>query len=216
MKMINKITIGLFTTTLMFVGCSDSATPTSNKSVKATISEKSLGLRKTDLYTESSTKSDKTMYLKNYAGSGVTISRAFQDAPPMIPHDVEGMLPIKINSNQCIDCHDPAVAKSMGATSLPKSHFTNFRPDTSLTKDGKIVKNGKVVQNTSSEDLHDISIKEQETLAGARFNCSQCHAPQSDSAGPKNLFTPDFTSEDGASKSSWNGTKLMEGIDTTQ
>jgi len=108
----------------------------------------------------------------------------------MIPHDVEGMLPITIDNNQCIMCHEPAVAQSMGAVPYPKSHLTNFRPETKLDKDGKIEKDGKIITNTS-----DIKVVEKplETLAGARFNCSQCHAPQSmTTEAPKNNFTPEF------------------------
>ena len=32
----------------------------------------------------------------------------------------------------------------------------------------------------------------------------------------ENSFEADFTSADGATASSWSGTKLMEGIDTTK
>ena len=196
MKIISKITIGLFAAAILFVGCN----------VAKTVSEESLGLRKTDLYTESSTQGDETRYATNAAGSGKTIKRAFQDAPPMIPHDTEGMLPITINNNQCTSCHQPGVAESMGAKPYPASHMTNFRP-VSRAISGK---------NTSTDKLADISIKKENTLVGARFNCSQCHAPQSDSPAPKNNFEAVFTDANGANKSSWEGTKLMEGIDTTK
>lgn len=208
MKAISKITIGLAAAALLFVGCNDAtqAVPTKEAKVVPSISEESLGLRKTDLYSESTTEGDATNYGKSVAGSGHMIARAFQDAPPMIPHDVEGMLPITINDNQCIACHDPMVAKDMGATPYPSSHMTNFRP-TSVAQSGA---------NTSSADLKDISIKEESHLVGARFNCNQCHAPQADAPAPKNNFEAVFTSENGASASSWSGTKLMEGIDTTK
>ena len=219
MKLMSKITIGLFTATLLFVGCNDSAKtakPVVAETVKATISEESLGLRKTDLYSENTTQGDETKYGTSYAGSGHKIARAFQDAPPMIPHDVDGMLPITINDNQCTGCHMPEVAADMGATPLPVSHFTNFRPVTSMTDSGDMAKNGKVLENTTTASRSDISIKSTgDKLAGARFNCTQCHAPQSDSPAPTNTFEADFTSADGASKSSWNGSTLMEGIDTT-
>jgi cytochrome c-type protein NapB len=208
MKTISKITLGLFTAALLFVGCNNDATPAAGDTVKPTISEESLGLRKTNLYTEASdTAGDATNYGKSVAGSGYKIKRAFQDAPPMIPHDVEGMLPITIKDNQCIGCHDPAVAASVGATAYPSSHMTNFRPAGSYAVKG---------ENTSDGTLSHISIKKEGKLVGARFNCSQCHAPQSDSPAPKNNFEATFLNEDGASKSSWNGARLMEGIDTTK
>jgi len=207
MKVINKITLGLVAATLLLVGCSSDATPTKAEAVKPTISEDSLGLRKTTLYNESVSPHG-TSYGKEYAGSGYKIKRAFQDAPPMIPHDTEGMLPITINNNQCIACHDPMVAEGMGATPYPQSHMTNFRPAVSYAEKG---------ENTSSETLAHISIVKEKKLVGARFNCSQCHAPQDTGVlAVPNTFEADFTDKDGASKSTWSGTKLMEGIDTTK
>jgi len=207
MKIISSLTIGLFTATLLFAGCGENATPKKSETVKPTISEESLGLRKTNLYAESAeTQGHKAAYSKTYAGSGHKIKRAFQDAPPMIPHDVEGMLPITIKDNQCIGCHMPDVAASMGATPIPVSHFINFRPKASYAIKG---------ENTSSEKLSHVSIKKTNKLYGGRYNCSQCHAPQSgDDLAVQNTFEPDYTDKDGASRSTWNGTKLMEGINT--
>lgn len=217
MKMINKITLSLAVSTSIFLGgCMDSTEAAKPEVAKATITEASLGLRKTDLYSEDTTIAEQTNYGKNQAMSGYKIERAFQDAPPMIPHDVEGMLPITINNNQCTGCHMPDMAAAMNATPLPVSHFTNFRPATGLASDGRITKEGKAVDNTSSEKLAYVAIHSTgNKLAGARFNCSQCHAPQSQ-GNPlvENTFEADFTSKDGASKSSWNGTSLMEGINT--
>ncbi|EQB39925.1 hypothetical protein M947_04910 [Sulfurimonas hongkongensis] len=217
MKLLSKVTVGLFTATLLFVGCGNDVKPTAQETVKPTISEESLGLRKTNLYAEGAeTKGHKANYSTAPASTSTKIKRAFQDAPPMIPHDTEGMLPITINDNQCTGCHMPEVAESMGATPLPSSHFMNFRPDTGMTADGVMTKNGKILKNTTSETREDISIKSTGGhLAGARFNCSQCHAPQSgDDLAVKNTFEPEYTKQDGASASSWSGTKLMEGLDT--
>lgn len=187
----SKLTIAIAASAAVFtVGC---ATATK------TVSEESLGLRKTDLYTEATTTGDKTQYSKAAAGTSTKIERAYENAPPMIPHDVEGMLPITINNNQCTSCHEPAVAVSMGATPIPKSHFTDFRPETSLATNGKIVKNGQEVDNTS--DLK-TSSKPLQALAGSRFNCSQCHAPQSEGNNvPMNVFKADFRIDGSNAKS---------------
>ncbi len=206
MRIVSKITLSIVVASSIFLaGCSN------------TVSEESLGLRKTDLYSEATdTVGEETKYGTATAGTSKTISRAFQDAPPMIPHDVEGMLPITIKDNQCVSCHAPEVAPSMGALAYPISHMTDFRPKTGMAANGKITKDGAEVDNTSSERLGNISIKSTGgKLAGARFNCSQCHAPQSQ-VEPlvANTFEADFTSKDGASKSSWNGTTLMDGINT--
>lgn len=204
MKLVTKIGLSITAASVLFLsGCYD-ATPAKQEIAKPTITEESLGLRKVDLYSEDHAQPDETKYSKEYAGSGKYINRAFQDAPPMIPHDVDGMLPITINSNQCTSCHMPEVAVGMGATAIPDSHFTNFRPDSKAIQ-------GK---NTSSANLEDISIKKANTLVGARFSCTQCHAPQSEGQLVENTFTPDFTSPDGAKKSSWSGSKLTEGLDT--
>lgn len=189
----SKLTMTIAAAGVLFtVGC------TASKSVN-TMSEESIGLRNSSLYTENKTVADKTNYSKVAAGASTKIKRAFENAPPMIPHDVEGMLPITINYNACTGCHEPAVAPSMNATPIPKSHYTDFRPSTSLSKDGKIAKEGKEVENTS--DFKTIG-KSLATLSGTRFNCSQCHAPQSDSKiVPKNEFEADFRGTDLNSKS---------------
>lgn len=162
---LTKLALGMSIAAAIFMaGCS------------STVSEESLGLRKTNLYTEDTTTGDKTMYATTAAGTSTKIKRAFENAPPMIPHDVEGMLPITINNNSCTGCHEPAVAPSMGATPIPKSHFTDYRPSTSLASNGKITKEGKTVENTSDFMTSSKSLSQ---LSGARFNCSQCHAPQS-------------------------------------
>lgn len=218
MKTINKIALSLaVASSIFFVGCHHDSDTAKVEVAKGTISEESLGLRKTDLYSErKDTSGDMTSYSKHYAGSGHKITRAFQDAPPMIPHDTEGMLPITIKNNQCTSCHMPDVAPSMGATALPVSHFTNFRAATAIAKDGRITKNGTAVDNTSSANMSNLSIKSTGSkLAGARFNCSQCHAPQSDATdAPANTFEAVFSDKDGASKSSWSGSRLTDGLDT--
>ncbi len=187
---VNKMAFSIFAAVaVLTIGCA---------AVQKTVSEESIGLRKTDLYSEASTVADKTNYSKDPAGASTKIERAFENAPPMIPHDVEGLLPITVNNNACLGCHEPMVAPAVGATPIPKSHFTNFRPDTKLDKKGKVVKEGKVVENTS--DIKTVS-KSLSTLAGARFNCSQCHAPQSQGEAPKNNFTTEFRKKDSKSKS---------------
>jgi len=172
--------------------------------IAATVTEESLGLRKTNLYAEESeTIGEATSYGKAAAGSSKLFERAFENAPPMIPHDVEGMLPIKIGNNSCTGCHMPEVAPSMKATAIPASHFASFRPTTGIGSDGRITKEGMGVDNTS--DLKIVSHK-LDKLSGARFNCSQCHAPQSTQAPLiGNTFTPDF---------SVNGAKSSNLIDT--
>lgn len=189
---LKNLTLGIVTAAAIFVvGCS---------AATQTMSEEEIGLRTTNLYTEKDTVADKTQYKTAPAGTSTKIERAFENAPPMIPHDVEGLLPITIDNNQCLGCHEPSVAPSMGATPIPKSHFTNFRPNTMLDKDGNIVKEGKVIENTS--DIKTVNHEAMDTLAGARFNCSQCHAPQSEGNNvPQNTFKAEFRDKASNSKS---------------
>lgn len=197
---LDKLALTIVTIVTVFtVGCS----------AAKMVSEESLGLRTTNLYTEDTTTGDKTKYSTTAAGTSKKFERAFENAPPMIPHDVDGMLPITIDNNSCTACHDPAVAPSMGATPLPKSHFTDFRPNTSLAKNGMITKEGKEVVNTS--DFKTVATP-LESLSGTRFNCSQCHTPQSNSTMvPKNTFQSEFRSEGLNSKSNLIDT-INEGV----
>lgn len=205
----SKITIGLVTAALLMVGCvgGEGAKTSPKTAVAKTVTEESLGLRKTDIYTEDATIADKTEYRTAQATTSTKIQRAFQDAPPMIPHDTIGMLPIKAEDNRCISCHMPEIAGAMGATPIPVSHFTDFRPRAKLV-------NGEVVIPTNNYK-NEVSIKQENKLQNARFNCSACHAPQSQgNLAVENTFEPVFTSKDGASKSSWSGNKLTEALDT--
>jgi cytochrome c-type protein NapB len=115
----------------------------------------------------------------------------------MIPHSVEGLLPITAKNNSCTGCHMPEVAPAMKATPIPKSHFVNFRPKHNF--DGKQFT--KVIDNQKNE----VAIsKPSDKLSMARFNCSQCHAPQSSGdLAVENTFKPVFSAKDGATKSSW-------------
>ena len=151
---------------------------------KKEVTEEVLGLRKTDLYSEAKdTEGVQADYDRPAPGTSTKFERAYVNAPPMIPHSVEGLLPITQNNNQCIGCHMPAEAKSMGlgATAIPVSHMTNYRPKTEL-KDGELVKEGnKVGMNEKMGNTSDILIakaKKSDKLYQGRFNCSQCHAPQ--------------------------------------
>lgn len=173
---------------------------------KNVIDDESIGLRKVDLLSEEKVAPDETKYGTSQPMSGYKIDRAYQNAPPMIPHDVEGMLDITPQNNSCIGCHDVAVAESMGATPIPKSHYIDFRPKHKLEGE-KFVKSTDNMKN-------EVSIKPIDTLANARFNCNACHAPQSTGElAVENTFQADFTNKDGKVKSNWHEV-LTEDLDT--
>jgi cytochrome c-type protein NapB len=91
-------------------------------------------------------------------GENETEEAYFSESPPIIPHQVEEFLPIRIDDNQCLDCHDAqdAIGTELEAgdpTPMPVSHYTDLRNDP-----------GTVTNK----------------VMGARFTCVQCHAPQAD------------------------------------
>ncbi|NPA11167.1 MAG: nitrate reductase cytochrome c-type subunit; periplasmic nitrate reductase electron transfer subunit [Epsilonproteobacteria bacterium] len=134
---------------LALVGCSNttssSTNSVSNKTVKVT------GIRQSSL----NAGSENLPSLEYHApaptpGQVKPFKKSFVTAPPMIPHSVNGMVPIKVGKNQCLMCHMPSTAKSMGITPMPKDHFIdNFEGDKKLPK-----------------------------VAGSRYFCTTCHTPQ--------------------------------------
>ncbi len=183
---LKKSWIGLLSlVAIAAVGCASGA---------GTVSEESLGLRKTNLYTESNTKPVEAKYTTAAPGTSKRFDRAFENAPPMIPHSVDGLLPITKGNNACLGCHLPDVAASMKATPIPPSHFTNFRP-TTVMKGSKVVKEGKVLGKDmgNTSDIKLAKAKKLNHLYQGRYNCSQCHAPQAQIKPlVKNNFTPDY------------------------
>jgi len=158
------------------------------------VSEASMGLRKTDLYSEDTTTGTQADYDRPSPGASTKFERAFKDAPPMIPHSVEGLLPITKMNNQCLGCHLPEIAPSVGSTPIPPTHFTNYRPIVAMN-DGYVVQDGQVmgydIDNTS--DIKLAKVRKSDTIYQGRFNCTQCHAPQSKTeTDVANTFRPDF------------------------
>jgi len=203
MKKISKITLGLVALGLFAIGCANQ-----------TISEESLSLRKASVTDENAVKPVKVEYTKAAPGEAKTLQRSFDNAPPLIPHSVEGLIPIKIGNNACLDCHMPSVAKAVGATAIPKSHFINFRPTEVIAKDGRVIKKGKVVAKTKNYEV--FATETDGKLYGGRYNCTQCHVPQAN-ATPlvKNNFTPDYKSAEGTKKSNL-ANDFAEGVDTVK
>ena len=92
----------------------------------------------------------------------------------MIPHDLEGLMPITTDNNMCISCHMPEVAEGIGATSIPKSHLYSIR----FSED----KGGQLSQD--------------------RFVCTVCHAPQANIEPKfKNNFVPEYRDANSSERS---------------
>ena len=179
-----------------------------------TVSERALGLRKTDLYSEESATGVKTDYSRPAPGTSTKFERAYKDAPPMIPHSVEGLIPITKANNQCLGCHLPEVASTMGATPIPQTHFTNYRPKT-VMKDGNVLKEGKIVGKElgNTSDIKLAKAEKLNHLYEGRFNCTQCHAPQSKvKTDVANTFRPDYGDDAAKAHSSLMET-MNEGVE---
>ena len=89
-------------------------------------------------------------------GQSKLLPRSYPGAPPQVPHDISDFLPITVQSNMCISCHNQpelwGKKREIGTpTPIPPSHYTDLRNAP-----------GKVTEN----------------LINARFNCNQCHVPQ--------------------------------------
>lgn len=142
-----KKSVAIFTT-LVTIGCT---TLLMGAKEDKSISDESLGLSKVSVNADSGLKNEAFAYQgKNPGENNKKIPRAYDNAPPMIPHDISAFGEITKDSNACIGCHMPEAAKAVGAIAVPKTHMTNLRT-------GKDLKG----------ELYD-----------GRYNCTQCHAPQ--------------------------------------
>ena len=141
-------------------------------------------------------------YSQAAPGTSEKMERAFENAPPMIPHSTEGLLPIKINNNMCKTCHMPELAVAMKATPIPISHMTNYRPEVKLNT-GEI--NIEASKKVTQEDLGG-------KLSAARFNCSQCHVPQAKiDVAIQNTFEAVYRNKDLKNKSNLED-NIKEGV----
>ena len=92
-------------------------------------------------------------YPDTKAGKSDLIAKSYHTAPPMVPHTLEEYLPITMEDNECMDCHDwykkigDTYVKGKRKYPMPESHYGGFA--------GKGVK---------------------DEVSGARYTCVQCHA----------------------------------------
>lgn len=114
-------------------------------------------------------------YSNEPSGASQRFARSFENAPPLIPHDLEGLIPITTDLNMCVTCHMPELAEDVGSTAIPKSHLVDLR---------------------SGDDNNG-------ELDSSRYFCTLCHVPQFDApALVENKFQADFRDE--SSKNSSN------------
>ncbi|MCR8678315.1 MULTISPECIES: nitrate reductase cytochrome c-type subunit [Campylobacter] len=128
------------------------------------VEDTQIGLRNVELKDEANVKNPLITWKGDLPGSNEVFERSYENAPPLIPHSLDGLLPITLESNACLTCHTIEVAKEMGTIPAPQSHYM-------------YLSTGKKTKEINTE----------------RFNCVQCHVPQAN-AEPlvKNNFKADF------------------------
>jgi cytochrome c-type protein NapB len=112
------------------------------------MAENEMGLSRTSVFEDPSP--EVFQYPQTAPAAATRLPVAWDGAPPQIPHAIEPFMPIKADTNSCLDCHDkPSMMgkKVEGRpTAMPESHYTKVE--------------GKWEHNNSL------------------YICTQCHVPQ--------------------------------------
>ncbi len=207
MNKMNKIALSIAIVGVFVAGCA---------TVNSSVSDESLSLRKANVQNENTIKLHKVTYAEAAPGNAKTIERSYDNAPPLIPHSVDGLVPITKNNNSCLGCHMPEVAPSVHATAIPKSHFMNFRPTELIAKNVKLIKKGKIVARPNGGANDVFATPTHGKLYAGRYNCTQCHVVQSN-AKPLvgNTFTPDYMNKKQMNQSNLINT-FDQGVNTVK
>lgn len=116
-----------------------------------------LGLRHTPL-TGAGKKTEAPKVKGDKPGTNEKLARSYHTAPPMIPHAVDGFVPIGLR-NQCLNCHTNPPKPYRAATLVPETHYVG--------RDGK----------TAAPAPASVRM-----IYLGFYNCTMCHAPQKDAA----------------------------------
>lgn len=121
------------------------------------VDDSDIGLSKTSVF--DSPEPEVFVYDDTRARYSTSMARAFPGAPPQVPHEVESMLPITLDDNQCLECHD--------------------RPD---EIGGEAGRGGKPMDKMHYSQAGAEGSEDGWLLSGMRYNCNQCHVPQAEVA----------------------------------
>lgn len=114
---------------------------------KKAVADDQLGLSKTNV--NDVPDPQVFQYRDNAPFSGQVLPRAYQGAPPQVPHDIKDFVPITRDNNMCVGCHqqpDMIGKKTKGQpTPMPASHYVDVKSN---------------------------------TMYMGRYVCTQCHTPQ--------------------------------------
>ena len=114
------------------------------------LSDQDLGLSRGSLFEVTEPRPFK--FVNESPGGNDRLPRAWGASPPRIPHDIAGYLPITLQRNQCLKCHDVEKMKEPeDPTPIPPSHHVDWRNAPGVVR---------------------------KEIAGARWVCTSCHVPQ--------------------------------------
>ena len=119
----------------------------------AGVPDRELGLRKTPLADDQAPPV--VVFKGDSPGNNQRLLRSYEGAPPVIPHNLDGMAPITREENFCVACHASGSTDPADPPQVPRSHLVDWRTAPGVVR---------------------------ESVAGARWNCTACHVVQSDSA----------------------------------
>jgi cytochrome c-type protein NapB len=170
----------------MLLSCAQTQTKSEAPMKEREYTEEDLGLRHETLYEESTTVPVHGETTTKEPGESTKFERSFENSPPLIAHDITGMLPLEgEGDNICMGCHMPEEAVFSGATPLPSSHLINLNT-------------GEYLRGN---------------LDGSRYNCLQCHVVQNVlTPAVENIFKGEFRDEKGRYRSNLLNI-LNEGVD---
>ena len=203
--MIYRILLTSIVATMILVSCggNEEAKKDGADGIRSEASANKLGLIDTDVDKDvNDALSEMPQYSTAAAGTAEMIDRAFENAPPMIPHMTDGFFPITRTNNICLTCHMPDKSEAVGSVAIPESHFTDYRP--------ALVKVGGKYKVDAEEG--EVVAKKLNKLSPTRFNCSQCHVPQADvTVDIRNTFEAVFRNKDSKNSSNLDA-NIGEGV----
>ncbi len=129
------------------------------------LSDEDISLRREGL--ARTTEAPAPVYAGKEPGENKVYTRAFHDAPPMVPHSVADM-ELTAGANDCLDCHEEGDEDTPG---LPPSHRIKAKAEI-LSR--AAVRSGQVTRISSFVKVR--------VVAGNRYDCRLCHAPQAENA----------------------------------
>jgi cytochrome c-type protein NapB len=113
------------------------------------VSDRDIGLRRTPLTEDLAPPVYR--YPEAAPGESTKLPRSWDGAPPLVPHSLDGLIPIGREDNLCVSCHATGSTDPKDPPQIPKSHLTDYRRAPTVVR---------------------------ETVVGARWNCTACHVMQ--------------------------------------